>query len=312
MWLLEKYDSCGSFRNLSNPRILEFTKEDVHATFGLSMGPKKVVEGKTCDSCEKYNAPLDSWRSRWGISPGGPKIGKMHDGILDRGDHGDEFKRDFVVHVISTCIEGNENGDAYFKILKPLGNVADIINFDRWTKAEVQKRVHNEEQMGGMFGRGSIRGTFDYDKAVQAVKAYLQQYFQDLECERMQKDDARVSLEVIHKHGKLHLSNVINKLITIPVEGSSVLILGVGMCADHGNIGGLGQDKDVDHTQEIGHFDDFADAAAHYHEPESCDRIQVDHPSHTKGKIVGMTNHTNKSGDNKIVLCVSISIFVQV
>ena len=65
-----------------------------------------------------------------------------------------------------------------------------------WTKAEVEKRVHNEEKMGGMFGRGAIRGTFDYYKAVQAAEANLQQHFQDLECERMQKDNARVSLEL--------------------------------------------------------------------------------------------------------------------
>ncbi|KAJ8451000.1 hypothetical protein Cgig2_032625 [Carnegiea gigantea] len=58
MWLLENYDYCGSFLNLSNHKILEFTKEDVRATFGLPMAQKKVVEGKTCDSCEKYNALL--------------------------------------------------------------------------------------------------------------------------------------------------------------------------------------------------------------------------------------------------------------
>ncbi|KAJ8429940.1 LOW QUALITY PROTEIN: hypothetical protein Cgig2_017990 [Carnegiea gigantea] len=134
MWLLENYDYCGSFLNLSNHRILEFTKEDVHATLGLPMGPKK--------------------RRRWGISSGAPKIGKMRDGILDRGDHGNEFKRDFVIYV-------------------------EHVNW------------------------------------------------------------------VIHKHGQLHLSKAINKLITIPVEGSSVSIPGVGMCADHGNIGGLMQDEDV-------------------------------------------------------------------
>ncbi|KAJ8436607.1 hypothetical protein Cgig2_029853 [Carnegiea gigantea] len=53
MWLLENYDYCGSFLNLSNYRILEITNEDVHASLGLPMGPKKVMEGKTCDSCEK-------------------------------------------------------------------------------------------------------------------------------------------------------------------------------------------------------------------------------------------------------------------
>ncbi|KAJ8438667.1 hypothetical protein Cgig2_031632 [Carnegiea gigantea] len=48
MWLLENYDYCGSFLNLSNHRILEFTKEDVHATLGLPMDPKqKVVDDET-------------------------------------------------------------------------------------------------------------------------------------------------------------------------------------------------------------------------------------------------------------------------
>ncbi|KAJ8420020.1 hypothetical protein Cgig2_033931 [Carnegiea gigantea] len=91
------------------------------------------------------------------MSFGAPKIGKKHDGNLDRGDHGDEFKRDFIIY--------------------------EHVNWE------------------------------------------------------------------IHKHGQLHLSKAINKLITIPVEASSVSI-------------------------------------------PSVDRIQVDHPLHTKGKIAGMTNHT--------------------
>ena len=41
------------------------------------------------------------------------------------------------------------------------------------------------------------------------------------------------------------LSKVINKLITIPIEGSSVSIPGVSICAYYGNIGGLIQDEDV-------------------------------------------------------------------
>ncbi|KAJ8436608.1 hypothetical protein Cgig2_029854 [Carnegiea gigantea] len=174
-----------------------------------------------------------------------------------------------------------------------------------WTKAKVQKRVDNEEKMGGMFGRGAIHMTFDYYKVVQAVEADLQQYFQDLKCERMQKDNARVSSKehvnwVIHKHGQLHLSKAINKLITIPVEGSSVSIgwgpstLEALVNVEAAAIEQFQKKKDCSApsfslglTQEIGHFDDVVHVAAHYHEPESCDRIQVDHPSHAKGKIVG-------------------------
>ncbi|KAJ8437350.1 hypothetical protein Cgig2_009690 [Carnegiea gigantea] len=93
------YEQYLAFLDLSNHKILEFTKEDVHATLGLPMGPSKVVEGKTCDSCEKYNAVLGSWRRRWDISSGAPKIGKMLNGILDWGDHDDEFKRDFIIYI---------------------------------------------------------------------------------------------------------------------------------------------------------------------------------------------------------------------
>ena len=113
MWLSENFDYCANFLKLLNRKILEFTK-DVHPTLRLPMGPKKVVEGKSCDSCEKYNTLFDIWRKRWDKSSGTPKVGNMHDGILDRGDHGEEFKRDFVIYVVSTFIKGNQNGDAFF------------------------------------------------------------------------------------------------------------------------------------------------------------------------------------------------------
>ncbi|KAJ8438204.1 hypothetical protein Cgig2_001922 [Carnegiea gigantea] len=196
MWLLENYDYYGSFLNLSNHRILEFTKEDVHATLRLPMGPKKVVEGKTCDSCEKYNALLGSWSLR-----GRDEIRKMHNGILDQGNHGDEFKRDFVIYVVSTCIKGNQNGDAYIKIMKSLGNVGDIINFN-WC-----------EYMISTLSATVFEWRSDPARLFKGPQIFLMEHVN----------------WVIHQHSQLHLSKAINKLITIPVEGSSVEIPGVSV-----------------------------------------------------------------------------------
>ncbi|KAJ8432732.1 hypothetical protein Cgig2_028648 [Carnegiea gigantea] len=150
---------------------------------GAAMGMANEEAGEGRGEKERGDAYAKAlWRRRWGISSGAPKIGKMHDGVLDQGNHGDEFKRDFVEHV-------------------------------NW---------------------------------------------------------------VIHKHGQLHLSKVINKLITNHVEGSSVSIPGV-------------------------------DVAAHYHELRSCDRIQVDHPLHTKGKIVGNL----KAVDDENTLSAKFKAFIQ-
>ncbi|KAJ8438361.1 hypothetical protein Cgig2_015288 [Carnegiea gigantea] len=53
----------------------------------------------------------------------------MDEIILERGEHGADFKRDFVVYAISTCIMGNANGTCHFRILKYLLHVDRIHNY---------------------------------------------------------------------------------------------------------------------------------------------------------------------------------------
>jgi len=108
---------------------LECTKDDVHATLGLPIGPKKVVGRKSYD-CEKYNALLDSCNRRWDKSSGALKIGKMRERILI----GVIMMMNSIWILISTCIKGNYIGHFFFKdlevfvlkIWKALGNVANI------------------------------------------------------------------------------------------------------------------------------------------------------------------------------------------
>ena len=61
---------------------------------------------------------------------GSPKVEKMVDQILQRGDHGDEFKRDFVLNIISICIVGRMNDDCFFITLQSFVDVNQIVKYN--------------------------------------------------------------------------------------------------------------------------------------------------------------------------------------
>ncbi|KAJ8432847.1 hypothetical protein Cgig2_024535 [Carnegiea gigantea] len=89
--------------------ILKIIEEDVRATLALPMGPLEVPNlGRI----------------------GTPKVGKMVEQILHRGDYGEEFKRDYVLYIISTCIIRSVNGDCFFRMLKLLVDVNQIANYN--------------------------------------------------------------------------------------------------------------------------------------------------------------------------------------
>ncbi|KAJ8451709.1 hypothetical protein Cgig2_018343 [Carnegiea gigantea] len=130
-WLLQKFDPASNTLKLSDNRVLEITEKDVHATLALPMGQLEVQVASTCEPKNEYTKLLEQWRIRWNRGrTGSPKVGKMVDRILDRGDHGDEFKRDFVLYIISTCIIGSMNGDCFFRILKSLVDVNEIVKYN--------------------------------------------------------------------------------------------------------------------------------------------------------------------------------------
>jgi len=57
---------------------------------------------------------------------GQQKLGTWLKNILQNGDRGGELRRDFVVCIISTCINCNINGEYFFTILKLLMDVNQI------------------------------------------------------------------------------------------------------------------------------------------------------------------------------------------
>ena len=91
-WLLPNFNPASNILMLSDNRVLEITKEDVHATLALPMDQPKVQITSTCEPKNEYTNLLEQWRIMWNFGRiGSPKVGKMVDQILQRGDHGDEF-----------------------------------------------------------------------------------------------------------------------------------------------------------------------------------------------------------------------------
>ncbi|KAJ8426892.1 hypothetical protein Cgig2_005271 [Carnegiea gigantea] len=174
-WLLQNFDLASNTLKLSDNRILEITEEDVHATLASPMA-------STCEPKNEYTKLLEQWRTRWNLGIiRTPKVGKMVEQILHRGDHGEEFKRDYRLHIISTCIIGSMNGNCFFIILKSLVDVNQIANYDwcafllkclndtfrgkrckdrwfptaiHWTTDAVEQRNKDGKEFPGEYGRG--------------------------------------------------------------------------------------------------------------------------------------------------------------
>ncbi|KAJ8443038.1 LOW QUALITY PROTEIN: hypothetical protein Cgig2_030241 [Carnegiea gigantea] len=106
----------------------------------------------------------------------------MVDQILQRGDHGEECKRDFVLYIISTYIIGSMNGDCFFRILKSLVDVNQIVKVefrgkrrkDRWFPMAihwiidaVEQRNEDEKEFPREYGRGKTIDRIDYQSIIR-------------------------------------------------------------------------------------------------------------------------------------------------
>ncbi|KAJ8440091.1 hypothetical protein Cgig2_025290 [Carnegiea gigantea] len=231
---LSKFDPASNTLKLSYHRVLEITKEDVHATLALPMGQLDVQVASTCEPKNEYTKLLEKWRIRWNLGrTGSPKVGKMVDRILQRGDHGDEFKRDFVLYIISTCIIGSKNGDCFFRILKSLVDVNQIVKYNwcafllqclndtlfyldrvefrgkrckdrwfpmaiHWTTDAVEQRNEDEKEFSGEYGRGKTIDRIDYLSIIREGETYLHEEFASLARENQKHTDPAAST-----HGSL-------------------------------------------------------------------------------------------------------------
>jgi len=111
--------------------MMDIAEEDIHATLALPMGLLEVQVASICEPKNEYTKFLEQWRTRWNLGrTRTPKVEAMVEQILQRGDRGEEFKRDFMLYTISTCIIRSMNSDCFFRILKLLVNINQIANYN--------------------------------------------------------------------------------------------------------------------------------------------------------------------------------------
>ncbi|KAJ8435402.1 hypothetical protein Cgig2_009653 [Carnegiea gigantea] len=221
-WLLQKFDPSSNTLKLSNNRVLGITEEDFHATLALPMGQLEVQVASTYEPKNEYPKLLEQWRIRWNLGRlGSPKVGKMVDRILDRGDHGDKFKRDFSLVDVNqivkynwcafllqclndTVVEWKQNRTRYFRgpLLFLMLFYLDRLEFrgkrrkDRWfpmamhwTTYAIEQRNKDEKEFSGEYGRGKTIHRIDYQSIVHEGETHLHEEFASLARENQKHTD---------------------------------------------------------------------------------------------------------------------------
>ena len=117
----------------------EITPMDVHLTLALPIGGMKVEEfyGKKPKDA-KYNEVLDARRKGRNLQDKSPKLSQMPQYILSQADAGDNFKRNFVLHIVSCFFNGSKNVDCSPHFSKNVANVEDIATID-WCQYTINK-----------------------------------------------------------------------------------------------------------------------------------------------------------------------------
>ncbi|XP_019183751.1 PREDICTED: uncharacterized protein LOC109178669 [Ipomoea nil] len=168
-YLLDNFNVCRCDFVLEDDS-LHIEEEDVEYTLGIPRGPLKVNEGTKMEdtSTREYKLLLTSWRRRWGITAGSPITTQMPDEIVRRADHGDEFKRDFVVFAVSSMLPGNTTRYSKYRILNSLIDV-DMIKEYNWCAYTYQSLIdsidsYNEDRKRSFWGPMTLILLFYFDR----------------------------------------------------------------------------------------------------------------------------------------------------
>ncbi|CAI9112472.1 OLC1v1012926C1 [Oldenlandia corymbosa var. corymbosa] len=117
---------------LNGNNVLDIKQEDVVTILGLPHGPKPVEEFKHNDpAITDHVEMVDAFKKRMGYSnkflPTRSTAAQL---IAGRKDFGDDFKRDFLVFVVSTFLHGNTTSRITMNILKSLVNMNEVTEYN--------------------------------------------------------------------------------------------------------------------------------------------------------------------------------------
>ncbi|KAJ8426238.1 hypothetical protein Cgig2_018523 [Carnegiea gigantea] len=108
VWLVRNFDTCSCSLPLANGRM-RATDCDVHVMLGLPMGRLEVVESENeIDMTVEFRNLLNCWKQQWLERHSILKCEELVDMIQGQVDRGKDFKRNFVIFVVSIWLRGGK------------------------------------------------------------------------------------------------------------------------------------------------------------------------------------------------------------
>jgi len=121
------------------------TEHDVHLTLGLLTGPLEVVELENeITATVEFRSLLNSWKRQWPKDDNIPKCGELIEMIQGQVDGCEDFRRNFIMFVVSTCLCGNQSGEANYMILNALVDLSQMtqLNWAQYTLRSLLSSVN--------------------------------------------------------------------------------------------------------------------------------------------------------------------------
>ncbi|KAK9732838.1 hypothetical protein RND81_04G026100 [Saponaria officinalis] len=114
---------------------------DIKIALGIPIGPRVVDEAVFGDKSEEFCSAVEKWKLQYEKDKrieSKDILSKMK----TQRDGGEEFKRNFIVYIVSTFLGGVKSSIVSLKVLKCLNNVVEIPNFN-WCEFTRKKLVDN-------------------------------------------------------------------------------------------------------------------------------------------------------------------------
>ncbi|CAH9141436.1 unnamed protein product [Cuscuta epithymum] len=164
-WLVNNFDSGSLMFNIASGKEFVVTEADVHDVFLLPwVVGSEVVESQwvrnTKNSKQKTSGQLvmENWKRKFGVTGAGSvNLRKITDAIKEEKEGGDEFKRLFVLFVVSHLLAPTSNRTACLQLVVALEDVGKIKDLNwcgyvlKKLSSAVQrfKRNHENTFVGG-------------------------------------------------------------------------------------------------------------------------------------------------------------------
>ncbi|KAJ8426748.1 hypothetical protein Cgig2_029417 [Carnegiea gigantea] len=159
---------------------LRVIEHNVYITLALPKGPLEVTQAKNeTNSSKEFKSLLKRRREQWPERDGVPRSGELVEMITSKVDGREDFKRNFILFVMSTCINGNQRGEVNY-LLCYLDRVVFNIRFgkgaleDQLDDIEVPDEGQEVHEEGTSNATPEPTAEAEHDTIQSKIKALLE------------------------------------------------------------------------------------------------------------------------------------------